>query len=184
MKKNLSNSNPKKEDPIIHEEDITPTTEGQDLNVEILQEAAEVLGEENPLLHKIEVAIHKQRSYAGPIPHAEEMAKYEAIMPGATDRIIGMAELHGKTSSQIANRDSETRASESKRGFILMFVGIVFAFVMACAFIGLSFYLIFNEKTLEGFGTIIIGIIVIFALAFKSKIDMNFLGLKFNSKEK
>lgn len=184
MKKNLSNSKPKRGGAKEEQQQNTSNkSELQNPDVEILKEVAEELGKENPLVQKIAVAIHK-RSYEGSIPQAEEMAKYETIMTGATSRIIGMAELHGNSSSQIALQDSETRTKESKRGFILMLVGIIFAFIIALVFLGLAFYLIVNDKTFEGLGTILVGIIAIFALALKSKIDMSFLGMKFNSKEK
>ena len=32
------------------------------------------------------------RSYSGPIPPAEEFARYEAVLPGSADRLISMAE--------------------------------------------------------------------------------------------
>ena len=64
-----------------------------------------------------------------------------------------------------------------------MLVGIILASIIALAFLGVSFYLIFNEKTIEGLGIILVGVIVILALAFKSKIDLNLLGMKFNSKD-
>ena len=40
----------------------------------------------------INAIISEQRTFSGPLPHPEDLAKYDQIVPGAADRIIKMAE--------------------------------------------------------------------------------------------
>lgn len=65
--------------------------------------------------------------YSGPIPPPEMLGGYERVLPGASDRILSMAE-----------REQNHRHAEKMRGQI-------FAFLIAAALTCLSAYLIFKE---------------------------------------
>jgi len=53
----------------------------------------------------------QRTEYSGPIPRADELAKYEAILPGAVERIIAMAEIQQKHIHSMET-DNSARASE------------------------------------------------------------------------
>lgn len=63
------------------------------------------------------------REFSGPIPSPDIMADYENIMPGATDRIILMAENQSKhrQSMEAIKVNAESRDS---------FLGVIFAFML------------------------------------------------------
>ena len=44
----------------------------------------------------VKIALHYNRYHEGPLPPAEEFARYNEIVPGAGDRILGMAEKEQK----------------------------------------------------------------------------------------
>ena len=48
------------------------------------------------------LAMHFSRMFSGPLPSPDAFREYEAVLPGAADRILGMAEfqLHQRASSQ------------------------------------------------------------------------------------
>lgn len=98
-------------------------------------------------------------SYQGPIPPASEFAKYEEVLKGSADRILGMAE-----------EQSKHRQSIEKRvilfGGIQSLLGTVFAVIVAVVGIAVGGYLILQDKQISGFaamlgplGTIILAFI-------------------------
>ena len=54
-------------------------------------------------------AAFRSLTYSGPIPLASEMEKYEALCPGATDRILKIAEKSLKLTAQRPNTGKSSR---------------------------------------------------------------------------
>lgn len=81
--------------------------------------------------------IREEHSFSGPLPRPEDLAKYEQIVPGAAERIIKMAEDEMKH-----RHNNENRLT---KGMIwTTYLSIVFAFFVALALAGLSFYLAYK----------------------------------------
>ncbi|MBN1806837.1 MAG: DUF2335 domain-containing protein [Sedimentisphaerales bacterium] len=66
----------------------------------------------------------EQRYFAGPLPHPDILDKYNAILPGAADRIITMAEKQAEHRQNIERRQqtSETVLSFTGQLCALLFV--------------------------------------------------------------
>ncbi len=80
-----------------------------------------------------QVTVVEQEQYSGPIPTAEQLAKYQKILPDAADRILKMAEKEQDikweaTRGQIENQDkligNDTRRvySATLLGFVLLVI--------------------------------------------------------------
>jgi uncharacterized membrane protein len=96
-----------------------------------------------------EVTIQQQAVslYSGPLPPADETAKYEAVMPGFTDRWVVMAEKE-----QLATH------ATTKRRDVLSFLHSLSALLVAGSLcfllIGGGLWLINGGKSLQGFTSI------------------------------
>ena len=67
-----------------------------------------------------------QREWSGPLPPPDVMARYNDIVPGAAERILGMAEnqtSHRIDIEKIAVRGDQTRS----------FWGLIFGFIISLA---------------------------------------------------
>lgn len=85
--------------------------------------------------------------FSGPLPPAEEIGKYEKVLPGLADRIVTMAE----------NQSSHRQVIEKR---IISFdilkgiMGQVFAFIIIMTTIIGGIYLIYSGKTLVGLASL------------------------------
>lgn len=100
---------------------------------------------------KVRVAAMRTELYMGQVPHPEHAERYEQLLPGCTDRFVSMAE-----------RQSRHRQWMEK-GFMLFngssqMVGVVGGLVVAAGSIWACTYLIMNGKSIEGFGTMLVGL--------------------------
>ncbi|MDR3280132.1 MAG: DUF2335 domain-containing protein [Synergistaceae bacterium] len=82
-------------------------------------------------------------SYFGPIPPASEMMKYEDACPGLTDRIMKMAERQSSHRQEI----ERIAIAASSRNSTL---GVVFAFILAMATLGVGAFCIYLGKDILG----------------------------------
>lgn len=55
-------------------------------------------------------------AFSGPIPPADVLARYEAVCPGAADRIIGMAERQSRHRQEMERAALVIESDASKRG--------------------------------------------------------------------
>lgn len=83
------------------------------------------------------------REHKGPLPAPEDFKEYEDILPGAADRILKMAEEVTYTKTKdIAHKTSiESRNS---------LTGLIFAFILALLFLGMSFFMILKGYPVAG----------------------------------
>lgn len=89
--------------------------------------------------------------YQGPLPPPTHLADYEDICPGAADRIITMAE------NQAGHRqDIEKRVINSQS--INSLAGIICGFLLGLASIGFGAWIVVTGHSLEGLGTMLMGI--------------------------
>lgn len=74
---------------------------------------------------------HSMRS--GPLPDAEELERYNQVVPGAAERIIRMAE-----------KEQDAAHTALRRELNLKTIGLASGSVMAWAGIGLAYYMVFS----------------------------------------
>jgi len=61
-------------------------------------------------------------SYSGPIPQADEIARYESILPGAAERLFGYADRQQAHRQGLENRVVDSNIALAQRGQVLGFV--------------------------------------------------------------
>lgn len=102
----------------------------------------------------------EQKSFQGPIPPPEDLKGYEEVLPGASHRIITMAEENSKHRREMEKAIIEGNLNLSKRGqWIGLFLAVFFA--------GISLVLAFHGyETLGGIliSSTLLGALVIFVL--------------------
>lgn len=93
--------------------------------------------------------------FGGPLPPAEEFARYEQVCPGAADRIIAMAENQSRHRQAIENKSIEMTSRDS-------LLGLIFAFVFALATLVAGVWLVIQEHPVVGtiFGGVGLGTVV------------------------
>lgn len=86
---------------------------------------AEVIDTEAMEIEEVKEVVVKaiREEFSGPIPHPDIMKKYEDILPGATDRIMAMAERQATHRQEL---EKKIVMSESRDGML----GVVFAFLL------------------------------------------------------
>lgn len=112
--------------------------------------------------------IHQQAELSiqsGPLPPAEELGKYEAICPGAADRILTMAEKQQQHRFTLEGRAVQDQGVRSRYGLLT-------GLNVALASIGGGVYCISTGHDIAG-GTIVTGSIVslvsVFVIGSKSQ---------------
>ena len=60
--------------------------------------------------------------HVGPLPPAEELAKYERVLPGSADRIVAMAEKEQRHRHERQDIQVRAEARDSGRGVIFAFM--------------------------------------------------------------
>lgn len=107
----------------------------------------------------------RQQYYSGPIPQAEELGRYNEVIPNGADRIMTMAE------KQAAHRQKlETTVIEGDN--FRATAGLFVAAVLAMAFIVGGIYLLANDKGAAGItalGIAVVGIAGAFYITRKDK---------------
>jgi len=79
--------------------------------------------------------------HSGPIPLPETLGKYEAIIPGAAERILSMAEQAAEHRRDMEREQLAAAITESKREFNEARIGQACAFVLALAFLAAGTWL-------------------------------------------
>ncbi len=89
----------------------------------------------SPVKHqplKVE-AVSVQTAYSGPIPPAQELEGYNAVVPGAAERILLMAEKNQQHQIDIETLALNSARKEARRGQIFAFLITVLAFSSSIA---------------------------------------------------
>lgn len=107
-------------------------------------------------------AAFRSMQYSGPIPMSSEMEKYEALCPGATDRILTIAEKSLTQSSEQAQHRQNLETSAVRATNFRSILGVVAATVIALASLLLAGFCVYCDHELTGafFGTGGLGSIV------------------------
>ena len=92
---------------------------------------------------------HRQELRIAPLPKPEELAAFEAVVPGLAERIVKMAERNG---------DDRRRNNRTIRWATIL--GQIFAFIFGMTALGGGFYLVNNGKDTAGLATLVTAIAV------------------------
>ncbi|EAC2511317.1 DUF2335 domain-containing protein [Listeria monocytogenes] len=102
----------------------------------------------------------EQSSFKGPLPPAEQLEKYEKVLPGAADRIIKMAEdqaVHRRSQEdKKLQLNKELNEMHLKSETVNNNRGLVFAFVLGLLFVIGGFILLIFDKKVSGFVALIL----------------------------
>jgi uncharacterized membrane protein len=128
-----------------------PEDERNDLVTAQILRHPEIL--ESPKLEAVMVKRHK-----GPLPAPEDFRAYEDVLPGASDRIVAMAEK--SLGAQLKGMDIS--AEEMRLGFREAARGQVYAFVLALVCLLVGGYLVQGGQQISGtiFGGVGLGSII------------------------
>ncbi len=99
--------------------EIIPPNDSDDAEPEVI----------NQIAHRVMKMIHEVstfESYSGPLPPAAEFARYEDAVPGAGERIIGLAENTSK-------RTHEAHLDDNRLGRHLLWTVVVLGAVVVAA---------------------------------------------------
>ncbi len=154
----MAKENPKRNVPAVEEKNM-PMPEEQNppvsINDFIERLPKDMRGEAATIFMAME-----QKSFQGPIPPPEDLQGYEEVLPGASNRIVTMAEENSKHRRSMEKTIIEGNISLSKRG---QWMG----FFLAIFFVLIALFLAFNGYQKLGgilITTTLIGALVIFVL--------------------
>lgn len=95
--------------------------------------------------------VMRSESYSGPVAHPSIAQGWESVVPGAADRILGMAER------QAAHRQAIEKWSVLSRS-LAQPLGSILGAALGIAAIVAGYNLLMADKSLEGFSVIVAGL--------------------------
>ena len=98
---------------------------------------------------------HEVRS--GPLPDAEEFARYNEVLPGAADRILKMGE----------KQQDHMNRRETRDQFIVAF-GQLSSLILGAAALGVAYYMVHSDK--EGIQGVMYSIAAVVSVAIGGKV--------------
>ena len=100
-------------------------------------------------------AAFRSLTYSGPIPLASEMEKYEALCPGATDRILKLTEKTLKRTAQQSAHRQKLEAEALRASSRVSLIGVISAALIALTSLILTGFCVYIGH--EIIGTILSG---------------------------
>ena len=100
-------------------------------------------------------AAFRSLTYSGPIPLASEMEKYEALCPGATDRILKLTEKTLKLTAQQSAHRQKLEAEALRASSRVSLIGVISAALIALTSLILTGFCVYIGH--EIIGTILSG---------------------------
>ena len=100
-------------------------------------------------------AAFRSLTYSGPIPLASEMEKYEALCPGATDRILKITEKSLKLMAQQSAHRQKLEAEALRTSSRVSLIGVISAALIALTSLILTGFCVYIGH--EIIGTILSG---------------------------
>lgn len=94
------------------------------------------------------IRLEKRESYSGPLPHPSILDRYEQTLPGAADRIIKMAENQSAHRQEIERKVVSSNINNEK-------LGMHFAFIITSIIVVASVFLIYVNRQITGFITLV-----------------------------
>lgn len=84
------------------------------------------------------------------LPAPEELQKYAEFRPDIVDAIIKAAEKEQNLRHEFARGNINLMTQDQKYAFTSSIVGMLCAFILLIALFGLTGYLLYNDKNIEG----------------------------------
>jgi uncharacterized membrane protein len=109
--------------------------------------------------------VARLQQWAGPLPHPEALERFDALVPGAANRIITMAENDAKHLQNMEVAHSNLQHSERRLGQVFAFF-IAIAALSASAFLGYTGHEV--TASIVG-GTTVLGLVTAFIVGRSSK---------------
>ncbi|MCM1065238.1 MAG: DUF2335 domain-containing protein [Eubacterium sp.] len=126
---------------VKHMEDVA--LEAQKTEENVMRSEPDAVNLDNPEKMARVVAKVIEREFHGPIPSPDIMSGYEDIMPGATDRIIAMAE---KQSGHRQSMEAIQVRAESRDSLL----GVIFAFMLGMGCLAACVIMVINVPNAAG----------------------------------
>lgn len=104
----------------------------------------------------------RTESYWGAVPHPDHVERFEAILPGAFDRFLGMAER------QSAHRQRMERKFLNFNG-VAQAIGVIFAGLTVLGAIAACTYLMMNDKPIAGFTAMLTPLAVVGGIFLRTR---------------
>jgi uncharacterized membrane protein len=120
-------------------------------------QAHQILGQQQSM-----VAVETITAHQGPIPAPEIISGYEKVLAGSADRIIKMAEM------EQLHRHKLQLKRQTQIGLVTL-AGQVSAFLLGCIGIVGGILLLYNNKSITGFGTFLTSFAALIGLYFYNK---------------
>lgn len=102
----------------------------------------------------VQTQVQVERFYTGPIPEPQALAAYENINPGLATRIVTMAEKEQGHRHKIENRRNWAQ-------ILTTLLGQVFGFIISTLAIGLGGFLLYYDKPVGGFVSLVSGVVML-----------------------
>ena len=110
----------------------------------------------NPASQQVQEIQLEGRFYTGPIPEPQALAEYERINAGLANRIVAMAEKEQGYRHRIGNRRNWAQ-------IWITATGQLFGFLVAVMTIGIGGFLLYHDKQLAGFTSLVSGVVMLAA---------------------
>lgn len=116
--------------------------------------------------------VHASIQRSGPLPPAEEIAHYEAVLPGSAERIFGMAE---RQQTHMHTCDMSTLSIE-RENVGMKRMGLISGFLLGAGAIGTAYYMIWKE--MEGVAYVLLAISIVITVALAGRFALSWKKLK------
>lgn len=113
-------------------------------------------------VQKSQVQIQIGEHFEGPLPPPDALRSYNEIVPGAADRIIGMAEKQMVHRQQMERRVIFWNTARS-------FIGQFFAFVLAGGIAAGAIYILAQGQPIEGLGALLVDLAALVYVFIKGR---------------
>lgn len=81
--------------------------------------------------------------HRGPIPHPKLFGQYEAVLPGAADRILTMAEKQSDHRQSLEKQHVKSTLRDAR-------IGLYLGFIIVLVSLTIAGFLLLNDKTTSG----------------------------------
>jgi len=113
--------------------------------------------------------VSAHHSYQGPLPPAQELAKYEETLPGLAQTIVDMAQKEQAFRHQTSQYEQETERKCYRQLATKTYLGQIGAFVITTTALGGSFWLINNGHSAAGIAGIVAALATLAAVFIAGK---------------
>lgn len=100
--------------------------------------------------------------YSGLVPHPEHAERFEALLPGAMDRFVGMAERQGE------HRQKMEKKFLNFNGWSQI-LGVVFAGMTVLGGIAAGTFLVYSDKDIQGFAAMLVPLSTVAVIFYRTR---------------